>query len=64
VTDEALLQETAAGLAPAGDGWFVVNVRDTEWMSHDAFGSTCVFESGQNAPFRQFGINIRVVWPG
>jgi len=64
MTDEAQLQETPAGLAPEGDGWFVVNVRDTEWMSHDAFGSGCVFESRQNAPFPEFGINISVMQPG
>jgi uncharacterized cupin superfamily protein len=64
MTEETLLQETASGLAPEGDGWFVVNVRDTEWMSHDAFGSGCVFESRQNAPFPELGINISVVRPG
>jgi hypothetical protein len=34
-------------------GWFVVNVRDTAWLPHDAFGSGCVFESRQGA--RRFG---------
>ena len=64
MTDEAQLQETPAGLGPVGDGWFVVNVRDTEWMTHDAFGSGCVFESRQNAPFPELGINISVMQPG
>ena len=61
---EAQLQETPAGLAPAGEGWFVVNVRDTAWATHGAFGSGCVFESRESAPFSQLGLNISVVQPG
>jgi len=64
MTEEAQLHETPAGLEPAGEGWFVVNVRDTKWMTHDAFGSGCVFESHENAPFPELGINISVVQPG
>jgi uncharacterized cupin superfamily protein len=64
VTEEALLNETPAGLEPAGAGWFVVNVRDTAWMTHHAFGAGCVFESRQTAPFPELGINISVVQPG
>ena len=61
---EAPLQETPAGLEPTGDGWFVVNVRDTAWLVHDAFGSGCTFESRQNGHFPELGINISVVAPG
>ena len=64
MTEEAPLQETPAGLEPAGDGWFVVNVRDTAWLVHDAFGSGCLFESREHAPFPELGINISVVEPG
>ena len=64
MTEEAQLQETFSGLEPAGEGWFVVNVRDTAWMTHDAFGSGCVFESRENAPFPELGINIGVLQPG
>ncbi|HEX9416970.1 MAG TPA: cupin domain-containing protein [Gaiellaceae bacterium] len=61
--DEARLEETGSGLAPATDGWFVVNVRDTAWYTHrGAFGSRCGFES-REAPFPQLGINIRVLEP-
>jgi uncharacterized cupin superfamily protein len=62
--EEAQLQETPEGAEPAGDGWFVVNVRDTVWMNHDAFGSGCVFENRQSSPFPELGINISVVQPG
>lgn len=64
MTEEAQLQETPAGLEPAGDGWFVVNVRDTAWVTHDAFGSGCVFENRQSSMFPELGINISVIEPG
>jgi uncharacterized cupin superfamily protein len=63
VTEEAQLQETSSGLEPTGAGWFVVNVRDTAWMTHDAFGSGCVFES-RSAQFPELGINVSVLQPG
>jgi uncharacterized cupin superfamily protein len=43
--------------------WFVVNVRDTSWDTHEKFGSRCRFES-PDAPFPQLGINLRVLEPG
>jgi len=30
---EAPLEDSGSGLAPANDGWFVVNVRDAQWMT-------------------------------
>jgi uncharacterized cupin superfamily protein len=64
MTEEARLEETPAGLTPADGGWFVVNVADTAWMTHHAFGSGCVFENRQDAPFPELGINISVMQPG
>ena len=60
---EAPLKETAGGLEPSGDGWFVVNARDACWWKNDAFGWGTVFESGEH-PFSQLGINIQVLEPG
>ena len=60
---EAPLENAGSGLAPAGDGWFVVNVRDAEWWDSKTFGSGTVFESESNR-FPQVGINIAVVQPG
>src|SRR4051812_35195625 len=60
---EARLGDSGAGLAPAGEGWFVVNVRDTEWITSETFGSGCVFES-RDASFPHLGINISVLEPG
>ena len=66
MVEEARLEETAGGLAPVGEGWFVVNVQDAEWWRHDAFGAGCVFENreAEGAEFAEFGINIQVIWPG
>src|SRR6476469_5229307 len=60
---EAQLADSGAGLAPTREGWFVVNVRDTEWMTSETFGSGCVFES-RDAWFPQLGINLSVLEPG
>jgi uncharacterized cupin superfamily protein len=64
MTEEAHLEETESGLRPTADGWFVVNVADTAWVVHDAFGSGCVFENRQGGEFPELGINISVVQPG
>jgi uncharacterized cupin superfamily protein len=63
VPEEARLEETPSGLAPAADGWFVVNVRDAAWFTHETFGAACRFE-GPEAPFPELGFNIRVLQPG
>ena len=60
---EAPLEELGSGLAPASDGWFVVNVRDTRWFTSDGRGSACPFQSPVS-PFPQFGINLRVLESG
>ena len=60
---EAPLVDAGSGLAPGGEGWFVVNVRDAEWWGSETFGSGCAFE-GRDAWFPQFGINLSVVEPG
>jgi uncharacterized cupin superfamily protein len=60
---EAQLEDSGAGAAPRGEGWFVVNLREAEWATHETFGAGCVFES-RAASFPQFGINIRVLEPG
>jgi uncharacterized cupin superfamily protein len=65
---EAQLDDSGSGLAPAGDGWFVVNVRDAEWWTSEnggkqPSGSECAFES-QTFWFRQLGIRLHVLEPG
>jgi uncharacterized cupin superfamily protein len=62
VPGEAKLEQGPGGLAPAGDGWFVVNVRDATW--NDAvFGAHCAFETPAQR-FRDVALNISVLQPG
>jgi uncharacterized cupin superfamily protein len=60
---EARLEDFGSGLAPASDGWFVVNVRDAEWWTSKKFGSGCGFES-EASEFTQLGFNLSVLEPG
>ncbi len=65
---EAPLTDSGSGLAPAGDGWFVVNVRDAEWLTSEngekqPSGSECAFES-RDFWFRELGVRLHVLPPG
>jgi mannose-6-phosphate isomerase-like protein (cupin superfamily) len=59
---EANLRETRFGLAPDGEGWFVVNARDVRWRDFGPLGVACDFEGKR--PFRQLGINLNRLLPG
>lgn len=65
---EARLEDSGSGLAPASDGWFVVNVRDAKWLTSEngekqPSGSECAFESAKYE-FSQLGIRLHVLPPG
>jgi uncharacterized cupin superfamily protein len=65
---EAPLTDADSGLAPAGEGWFVVNVRDAAWLTSEngeklPSGSECSFES-QEFEFAQLGIRLHVLESG
>jgi uncharacterized cupin superfamily protein len=62
MADEAQLEQSANGVVPNGEGWFVVNARESRWWHHDTFGSAVTFEG--EARFPDFGINIQVLEPG
>jgi uncharacterized cupin superfamily protein len=74
MVEEARFKETESGLEPVSEGWFIVNVADTTWWRSDVFGASCPFEGNDderrrktneaNARFKEYGINIHVVWPG
>ena len=59
---EAPLRQTKYGLVPDGDGWFVLNARETRWRDYGPLGVTCDFEGKR--PFKQLGINLNVLLPG
>ena len=60
---EARLKDYGSGLAPATDGWFVVNAREAAWLTHDVFGASCMFES-PDAEFTELGIRLSILEPG
>ena len=45
-----------------GDGWFVVNARESRWRDAGQLGLFCNFEGKKR--FRQLGINLNVLEPG
>jgi uncharacterized cupin superfamily protein len=59
---EALHRVTRYGLVPEGDGWFVLNAKDTRWRDYGPLGAACDFEGKR--PFKQLGINLNVLYPG
>jgi uncharacterized cupin superfamily protein len=61
---EAKLVETETGMAPEGDGWFVVNVADSVSFGFDDEMYGFIFENGLRGGFPHFGINVRVLGPG
>ena len=63
MTQEARLEDTGGGLAPATEGWFVVNVRDSSWLTNDVLGGCCIVEGGEIS-FPELGFTIAVLRPG
>ena len=59
---EAPLRKTKNGLVVAGDGWFVLNARESRWKDEGPLGAYCTFEGKRRFP--QLGINISVLEPG
>ena len=60
---EAPLEQSAHGIFPVGDGWYVVNAREAQWFESDGLGFYAPFE-GENAPFGELGINLNLLRPG
>jgi quercetin dioxygenase-like cupin family protein len=50
------------GLVVDGEGWFIVNARQSRWKDDGPLGSYCTFEGKRRFP--HFGININVLEPG
>ena len=59
---EARLRSTRYGLVPDGNGWFVLNARETRWRDYGPLGAACSFEGKR--PFKQLGVNLNVLNPG
>jgi len=50
------------GLVTDGEGWFVVNARESRWRDEGSLGSFCTFEGKRRFP--HLGINLSVLEPG
>ena len=63
---ESKPEKTEHGLAPAGDGWYVLNLRDAVWRHAEGRGAVCValdqFEGERR--IEQLGINPFALMPG
>jgi uncharacterized cupin superfamily protein len=59
---QARLESTDHGIVPQGDGWFVLNARDSSWRHAEGRSAVCDFEG--DSDFTQLGINITVLEPG
>jgi uncharacterized cupin superfamily protein len=59
---EARLEATEQGLTPKGEGWFVLNARDTRWRPSEGRGAYCTFEG--EPEFSQIGIHLVTLAPG
>ena len=67
VVPESELVSTEHGLVPKGQGWFVLNARETQWWDRKGRGYLCEFEGAGfegAADFLQLGINLTVLGPG
>ncbi len=62
MVEEARFENLPQGKRPQGDGWFIVNARETAWFRNEKFGAFCAFEGDMR--FRDFGINLHVLQPG
>jgi uncharacterized cupin superfamily protein len=59
---EAPVRMSKHGLVVDGEGWFVINARDSRWKKEGPLGAYCTFEGRRRFP--HFGINISVLEPG
>jgi len=62
MVSEAHVVDGPNGKTPEGDGWFIINAREGEWLTSDDFGAGFVFPNGESFP--HYGINLQVIWPG
>src|SRR3954453_4629789 len=57
---EAKMEDNGSGLQPAGDGWFIVNLKDISWETTPGGGTWCGFGAGQ----QEIGVGVHILSPG
>lgn len=61
--EEARAEETPYGRYVTSEGWFVHNLEDALAVRMQRGGALYPLEP-REAPFRDLGVNVRVLWPG
>lgn len=61
--EEAHTEETPYGRYVTSEGWFVHNLEDALAVRMQRGGALYPLEP-REAPFRDLGVNVRVLWPG
>jgi uncharacterized cupin superfamily protein len=59
---EAPLEQTDTGTVAKGDGWFVLNAKDSRWYHAEGRPALCHFEGETDFP--QLGFHVIVLGPG
>ncbi len=62
--EEARSEETPYGRYVTSGGWFVLNLADALAVRNEEKGGALYPLEPREAPFAEFGVNVRVVWPG
>jgi uncharacterized cupin superfamily protein len=62
--DEATFDDTPYGQNPASEGWFVLNLGDALAVRNEEKGGAIIPLEPRGGPFKDFGVNVHVVWPG
>src|SRR4051812_41661472 len=68
MVSEAPMEDAPGGKKPAGEGWFVINAREAQWIHNERFGANVTFEGRPGLAigplrFTELDINIQVLWP-
>jgi uncharacterized cupin superfamily protein len=62
--NEAASEETPYGRYVTSDGWFVLNLADALAVRNEQKGGAVYPLESRDARFRDFGVNVHVLWPG
>ena len=62
--EEAGSEDTPYGRYVTSDGWFVHNLENALAVRNEEKGGAMYPLEPREAPFSDFGVNVRVVWPG
>jgi uncharacterized cupin superfamily protein len=62
--EEAHVEETPYGRYVTAEGWFVHNLAEAALAVRFRQGGALYPLEPQDAPFRDLGVNVRVLWPG